>query len=224
MTNLRGNRDRETRHTVVDEPEMRQLLAQAGQEQDEFLRLRNRAILCVLRKTGKRRGEVAPLQNRDRRVENGQIKVTFTLEKKRKGKGHITVSEKGIRLTDPLAGPILEYFDYLDKMNPPPKYLFPPQRQVFGISYGPDVEDHIKPRQLFNVIRGLSEQVWPHLFRDSAGADEVKKHKDGILAVYAVLKRLDLEKEETGFRYLRRWATDVIEHQEEEEHEGKTPL
>ncbi len=53
MTNLRGDKDRETRHTVVSEPEMQQLLTMANLEENEFLRLRNRAILCVLRKTGK---------------------------------------------------------------------------------------------------------------------------------------------------------------------------
>ena len=49
-----------------------------------------------------------------------------------------------------------------------------------------------------------------HLFRDSLGADIVKKHKGDIVSVYEVQRILDLERTDTAFRYLQRYAEQKI--------------
>ena len=52
--------------------------------------------------------------------------------------------------------------------------------------------------------------MWCHLFRDSLGADIVKKYKGDVVSVYEVQKILDLERTSTAFRYLRRYAEQKI--------------
>ena len=178
----------------------------------DFLRLRNKALLCVLRKAGKRRSGIPLLETEDVWIdqEARELVFRFTLLKKRKKKLLQKQSIKAIRLDDPLSVPILEYRNHLLEMEKIPRFFFPPVRPLFGKGYMIMNESHITGRQVFNVIRDLSSRVWPHLFRETAAADVCERDRS-ITAVFKVQDRLDLEDYRTAFNYVRRFARDVIE-------------
>ena len=244
MTNVRGDKQRIERKTVIGDFEFQEMLNEAEKIQDKYVRLRNKAILCVLMLTGKRRGEVAAIEFNDVKVENNFLHITFILEKKRKRfkicpacetrnmskalfcakcgfnlenvakqrKGRPTTSTKSIPLSDPLTEPIIEYMDYLKSREPNVKFLFPSGRDVFG-HYVILPNKHLTGRHIFNVVRGLSENVWPHLFRETAGA-EIVKNDPTLIGIFKVMQRLDLEDYRTGFNYLKRYAGDIIEREQ----------
>ena len=68
----------------------------------------------------------------------------------------------------------------------------------------------LQGRQLLNIVKRLDPSLWCHLFRDSLGADIVKKHRGDVVSVYEVQRILDLERTSTAFRYLRRYAEQKI--------------
>jgi len=84
MTRVRGSELRTKRQTVVSDSEFLEAMNRAGRIKDVFLRLRALAVLCLLRLTGKRRGEVAILPLNNFKVEGSFLNVTFILAKKRK--------------------------------------------------------------------------------------------------------------------------------------------
>lgn len=213
MTFVRGSRFRVERQKVITEAEFAEALYNAEQIQNEFLRLRAKAVLCLLRLTGKRRGEIAVLPLENVKVEKGFLHVTFILEKKRKGHILQKLSTKSISLTHPLVKPILQYLEYLNNLNPKPKYFLPQAKPVFSyIVINPD--KHISGRQVFNIVRSCSETIWPHLFRETVASDIIRED-DSIISAFKVQRRLDLEDFRTGFRYLKRFATDIIAGEEE---------
>lgn len=214
MTRVRGSDLRENRQTVIEEKEFEYAIYNAEQNPNEFLRLRACAVLCLFRITGKRRGELAMLPLDNFKTEGRYLNVTFILEKKRKKKILQKLSTKSIPLTDPLVKPILTYLEYLHKQKPKPKFFLPQAKSVFGtIIIIPD--QHIKGRQVFNVVRRASESIWPHLFRETAAADVIKQD-ESLIAAFKVQGRLDLEDFKTGFNYLKRFAKDVIEREGKE--------
>ena len=210
MTNVRGSEFRINRQNVISDEEFEEALYNAEQIPNEFLRLRACAVLCLLRLTGKRRGEIAVLPLENFKVEDDYLKVTFILEKKRKEKMLQKLSTKAIPLTDPYCKPILQYLEYL-KQNKA-KFFLPQAKSVFGtLIINP--EQHISGRQVFNIVRGCSETIWCHLFRETVASDIIRED-DSIIAAFKVQRRLDLEDFRTGFRYLRRFAEDVIEREQ----------
>ena len=210
MTNVRNSMLREQRQTVITESEFAEALYRAEQIPNEFLRLRACAVLCLLRLTGKRRGEIAMLPLDNFKVEKGFLNITFILEKKRKGKVVQKTSKKSISLQHPLVKPILQYLEYLKGINA--KFFLPQAKSVFGhIVVNPD--KHITGRQVFNIVRSCSETIWPHLFRETVASDIIKEDSS-IIAAFKVQRRLDLEDFRTGFNYLRRYATDIIAKEE----------
>jgi hypothetical protein len=169
--------------------------------------------LCLLRLTGKRRGEIAILPIDNFKIENEFLNVTFILEKKRKGHVLQKLSTKSLPLAGPLTEHILDYLEYLKSLNPKPKFFLPQAKSVFG--YNTVLADrHISGRQVFNVVRGLSETIWPHLFRETVASDVIKEDSS-IIAAFKVQRRLDLEDMRTGFNYLRRFASDIIKREEQ---------
>jgi hypothetical protein len=52
------------------------------------------------------------------------------------------------------------------------------------------------------------------LFRETVASDIIRED-DSIIAAFKVQRRLDLEDFRTGFRYLKRFATDIIAEEEE---------
>jgi site-specific recombinase XerD len=213
MTNVRGSKLREDRQTVITEKEFGEAMKKAGEIENKFFRLRALALLCLLRLTGKRREEVAMLPLDNLKVESGLLNVTFTLLKKRRGKVLQRTATKTIPLTDPLTKPILEYLEYLRSVQPRPQFFLPSAKSVFGENYIL-ADKHLTGRQVFNIVRNLSDSMWPHLFRETVASDIIKQDSS-IISAFRVQRRLDLEDMRTGFNYLRRFSTDIIKREEQ---------
>jgi hypothetical protein len=131
------------------------------------------------------------------------VQVTFTSKQAK--------SLKAFPLSDPLTQNVLNYLDYLTRLNPIPKFWLPSGRSVFG-HYFIIPERHLSDREVFNIVRDTSETMWPHLFRETVASDIVKQD-NSIIAAFKVQKRLDLEDIRTGFNYLQRFARDVIKRE-----------
>lgn len=200
------------RTTVITPTEFQDMLDQANQIKDKFSRLRSLALLCLFRLTGKRRTEMAMLEIEGFKVENGFLHITFTLLKKRKTAVLSKQAIKSIPLTDPLTTPIIEYLEFLKRLKPIPKYFFPSTRSLWGRGLVIFSQEHLRGRQIFNIVRATSETVWPHLFRETVASDVVKSDPT-LIGAFKVQRRLDLEDMRTGFNYLRRFAGDIIDRQ-----------
>jgi len=213
MTHVRGLKLRTQRQTVITDKEFEEAMNRAEQIKDKFFRLRALALLCLLRLTGKRRGEVAILRLDNFKVETGFLNITFILLKKRKGRVLQRQATKSIPLKDPLTKPILSYLEYLNNLQPKPQFFLPRVKSVFG--HNVILSDaHISGRQVFRIVRSLSETMWPHLFRETVGSDVIREDSS-IIGAFKVMRRLDLEDFRTGFNYLKRFAGDVIRREEE---------
>jgi len=218
VTFVRGSQKRENRKEVISDEEMDELLRRAEQHTHPFFRLRNKALLCLLRMVGKRRSEIAAVELDDVKIEGDGLFVTFTLRKKRKRQVLTTRRTKQLRpLDSKYVKPIVEYYNFISSLNPRPKYLFPrcwwsPAFAWNGI-FKIDGDKHISGRQVFNIVRQVSDSVWPHLFRETVAANVVRSDPS-IIGVFKVQRRLDLEDYRTGFNYLRRYAADVISAEE----------
>ena len=206
-----AEKDRFNRKTVISDEEFQEMLNRAEEITDKFFRLRALALLCVLRLTGKRREEIARLEMNDVKIENNLLNLTFTLEKKRKKKVLTSQATKAIPISDPYARSILNFHEYLATLNPSPKFFFPRMKSVFGHNIMM-LDCHISGRQLFNIVRSLSQEVWCHLFRETVAADVVKSDST-IIGAFRIQRRLDLDDYRTGFNYVRRFASDVIQRE-----------
>jgi hypothetical protein len=94
-----------------------------------------------------------------------------------------------------------------------PQYFFPRTKRLWGRSYVIDGANHISGKTVFNLVRALSSDVWPHLFRETVASDIIKADSS-IISAFKVQRRLDLSDVRTGFNYLRRFANDIIERQQ----------
>ena len=207
MTNVDEDRDRKD---VLSDEEFNLMLTQARGNDDEFLAHRDPAILCMLRLTGKRREEVAGLAFNDVWIEGDYIHINFVLLKKHQDKPPERV--RSIPLDDPLTKPILDYMKYLKrKYKEMPKSFWPRVRPHFGhnVVY---LDKGISGRAVYNVVRKYADAAgvvaWPHLFRETAGAEEVKQDPS-LYGVYKVANRIDVT-EQTAWNYMRRHAMNVI--------------
>ena len=216
MTNVRGLEARTKRKEVISNEEFSEMLHTAKQIPELFYRLRTLALLCILRLTGKRRSEVARLELSDFIVEGLFLNITFTLSKKRKATVITKRATKRIPLNDPLTKPILKYLEYLENLEPTPKYFLPQTRRNWGQEFTINREQHISGRQVFNLVRKVTDKAWCHLFRETVAADVVQKDPS-IIGAFKVQRRLDLENIQTGFRYLRRFSADLIERELKED-------
>jgi integrase len=224
------------------------MLNEADAMEEEYFRLRVKALIGLVKKFGKRRSEIAALERESLEIKNGKLFVTFTLRKKHK-KGLFqylkwlekhspldlqkTISElkldwidwnqtemgyrvkeekrtKSVDVTDKYAQLILEYLDYLNVHYPEAKYVFPSGTELFGTSYMIFPDQHLSGRQLLRLIKPLNENAWLHLFRETKGAEIARAKGRTIDAVYEVKETLDLENEETAYRYIRRYAVQEM--------------
>jgi len=245
MTRVRGDPFRVHRKTIITDEEFKEMLRKADRISNKFYRLRAKALLCILRLTGKRREEIANLELGDVYTEGDFLYLRFRLEKKKRRfkvcpecksrntvkadycqkcafplpsstimkRGRSEDSIKAVPLSDPLTKPILEYRKLLETFDPKPRYYFPSTRNVFGLTTVILTENHLTGRQLFNIVRSLSDKVWMHLFRETVAADIIKQDPS-IIGAFKVQRRLDLESYQTGFNYLRRFAADIIQREE----------
>ena len=102
---------------------------------------------------------------------------------------------------------IVEYLEYLRDLSPEcvwicPKTLYLKLTGTFKIYPA----KRLKGWQLLNIVKQLDPSLWCHLFRDSLGADIVKKYDGDVVSVYEVQCILDLENTSTAFRYLKRYV------------------
>lgn len=212
---------------------------------DPYFRLRAKALVCLLKKFGKRRSEIARLSITDLNIEGNELTVNFTLSKKRKRglfqymrycekkapdmlnktlpeirqawrswqeteAGHkITngTSLQAIELNDKYTAPILEYLSYLKTNEPNSVWLFPSGKEVFGASYIVLPNRHLSGSQLLRILKGLKQDCWMHLWRESLGGSIAREHGRTLTAVYEVKEALDLTNEATAMVYIRRYAS-----------------
>lgn len=116
---------------------------------------------------------------------------------------------KKVSVTDKYAGLILEYIAFLNEKYPTCQYLFPSGREIFGQSYIVIGDKAMSGRQLLNLIKPLDPEAWLHLFRELIGK-ELAEQDNTIQGVYRVKETLDLEREETAWRYVRRFGIQEV--------------
>lgn len=214
MTNVTGPRKERT--SVISTEEFNDMIQQTYEVRDNYPKyygLRDRSILCIFRLTGKRVKELSLLKQTDLTIKEPNLSIIFSVVKKRKKQKLTTRREKQIPLTDPLVAPILEYKEWMHKnVGDEIPWLYP--RTHYTTSFGTLTlsNNHLSTRQLLRIVQKYNANVWPHLFRETVGADIVRNDKT-IMAVWKVKKRLDLEKTETAWRYMDRYGIDVIERE-----------
>lgn len=203
------------RNNVLNEEEVKMMINKADEEKHIYLKLRAKCLVAIARRTGKRAGELNMILFKDVKVqENGDIDLVFTLEKKRKKEVIQKKSPpKTILHDDPYRQYIVDYLDLIKRKFPEdPIYLFPNITYYFG-NISIDLSKHITRQTVHNIIKRLNKNCWTHLFRESVGA-EIIQRDPSIFAPFKVQRRLDLEDINSAFRYMRRYAKDVIEHEE----------
>lgn len=214
MTNVRLSDLRVKRSDVIQDSELAEAISNADKLPLEFFRLRAKATLSLARLSGKRRGELAMLPLSSIKVVRPYLNVDWVLEKKRTEITLNKMSHKSYPLSDPLIKHILIWLIYLKKNYPTCQYFLPHCKDVFGML----VVYPSKPvcgKTVFNIIRGCSESIWPHLNRESVAADIIKRDNT-IAGIYAVQEALDLDPA-TGFqtasRYARRYGRQIVQRQ-----------
>ena len=124
-----------------------------------------------------------------------------------------STSLQSISLDDKYAPFILRYLEYLDQKHSETKFVFPSGRTVFGAAYMIYPDKQLSGRQLLRIIKTLNPSAWLHLFRETKGAEVAKAHGRTLTSVYEVKDSLDLEQEETAYRYVRRYAAKKHERE-----------
>lgn len=214
----RVDKNRKTRDIISDE-EFFTLLDYSSSHEFYYLALRNSAILCTIRLTGKRREEIAGLKNRDVYITNDKkhLCMNFALLKKHKDKPPEIV--KRIPVTDPLVVPIINYMQYIHTRYPNSEEFWFTVRTFFGKAYGVDPDSGISGRQIYNIVRDAGDAteiiVWPHLFRETVGAEEIKNDPTQY-GVAKVMQRIDVT-ERTAWNYMQRYILSIIDRQNSEE-------
>ena len=112
---------------------------------------------------------------------------------------------KKVNTRDKYAKIILEYLNYLKEYLPKAKYLFPSGKAIFA-AYTTYEDRHLTGRHLLRLIKPLAPKMWLHLLRETKGAEISRDLGMNINAVVTVKNMLDLEKEETAWSYVRRYA------------------
>lgn len=239
MTNV--DKDRKNR-SILTESEFDLLRAQARVNEFIFLAHRNEALLCSLRLFGKRRSEFGSsllkrkvkipntdpqeyeiiktenqgLLRSDVWVDENFINFNFKLLKKHKLKPPETVRRVSVK--DPLAQPILNYIEYLDSLEKPVTYFFPTARNTFG-NYSIQYDKCLHNRNIYDVVRGLGDAagvvVWPHLFRETAGGEEIMDDPSAY-GVAKVMNRLNIT-ERTAWAYMERHVMSVVKSRQSTE-------
>ena len=89
-------------------------------------------------------------------------------------------------------------------------WLFPSGKTVFGETYILYPEKHLTGRRMLSLIKPLNPTAWMHLFRETRGAEVARDKGRSLDSVFAVRDSLDLENEATAYRYVRRYAVEVV--------------
>jgi len=118
--------------------------------------------------------------------------------------------EKKLALEDKYCKLIVEYLTYLRENYPTVQYLFPSATYVFGNLVNISETEHLSGRHLLRLLKPLNKRVWCHLFREGVGAEVSRRLGLSVTALAEVQNRLDLEREETAWNYVRRFAVQEI--------------
>lgn len=204
MTNVKVDR-----RNVLSDAEFNDMVGRAEKLDNEYFRARAKSLLGVFRRTGKRRQEVAWLEMSDLVVKEPNLSIIFTVVKKRKKSIISKRREKQIPLSDPCAKYVLKYWNWMREHQPECKYLFPSITSAFGATLIFHKDRHLSGRHILRIIKQLNPRAWCHLFRETVGAEVVKRDPT-LIGVFKVMMRLDLERETTAWNYVRRFAVDVI--------------
>lgn len=213
MTNVKTHRK-----DVLSDREIDVMLSRAEQLITEYHRLRAKALVSLF-KSGKRRAEVGSLEMTDLATDSFFLYVTFTTVKKRKKSMLATRRRKRYPLDSHYAKHISEYWEWMKQHHPECKFLFPAAHVVFGVNYHVSADRHLSGRQILRIIKELNPRAWCHLFRETRGAEVVKKDEGekgqaDIFTVYKVKQALDLEREQTAWNYINRYATETVGEEE----------
>jgi integrase len=211
MTNVQGIR--KTRMTVVQDAELTEAIDKADDLSTHFFQLRAKATLSIGRLSGKRAGELAMLPRKNIQVSGKMLNVDWILEKKRTTVMMNKMSHKAYPLSDQLTQHVINWLTYLDATYPGSQYFLPSARSSFG-NYVVDLENHVTPRTILNIVRSCSEMIWPHLFRETLGADIVNSNNNTVAAMWDVVDGLDLDPKrgfETASRYVRRYSRQIVQ-------------
>ena len=123
-----------------------------------------------------------------------------------------------VPIDDPLAQPILAYIEYLDHLDNSVEYFFPSAKNVFG-NYLIQGDKCLPSRCVYDVVRDLGDAsgvvVWPHLFRETAGGEEIIEDPSQY-GVFKVTNRLDVT-ERTAWAYMQRHISSVVRSREAKE-------
>jgi len=196
------------------------MLKRADEIEDTYFRLRSKALVSLFDLTGKRRIEVATLKQEDVEIEDEYLRMTFIVTKKRTKKSSSNRRTKLLPLGDCRTQYIVEYARWMREHHPECEYLFPRTHNIFGVGLLFYPGEHISGRHVLRLVKVLDPTAWCHLFREKVGASIVKKDPT-IIAPFKVMRRLDLESFTTAFNYMRRYAEDIIESQENRQEEGE---
>jgi integrase len=210
VTNVRG--EKKYRDDVIGLQEFREMLGRSQRPgKHPYYRRRDQAVLCVLWLTGKRASEVASIQLRYVNPARDTLDISFMVGKKRTVKRYSTRT-KAIPLNDPYVGPVLEYYDHMVDNHPECMHLFPSTRYSnlrHTVKLNP--EKHLSRATVWRIVVSAGEETWPHLFRETVGARVARYHGDTINGLFAVKRRLDLERLDTAMRYVERYATEKLD-------------
>jgi integrase len=117
---------------------------------------------------------------------------------------------KRVSVSDKYARMIIEFYDYVKDTYPEAKFLFSSGVSVFGEGYMLFPESHLSGRHLLRLIKPLNKTVWLHLLRETKGAEIAKEYGNNLAGVYAVKETLDLERMDTAYAYVNRYAIQEL--------------
>jgi len=210
VTNVQG--DKKYRDDVIGVTEFQEMLRKARDpEKHPYYLIRDPAILCILWLTGKRAAEVASIQLQGVALTRDTLDIAFVVGKKRTLTRYSTRT-KAIPLRDPYAKPVLDYYTHMTENHPDCMYLFPSTKYSnLNGTVTLDPDRPLSRTTIWRVVVGAGEEAWPHLFRETVGARVVKRHGDTIDSLFAVKRRLDLERLDTAMRYVERYAAEKLD-------------
>lgn len=214
MTNVKVKRK-----DVPEDKEIQDMLDKACELPQEYQVKRAKAVVSLL-ETGKRRLEIATLKKDDIWKDNQFLYVRFTVRKKRKKSENILQRIKKYDLNSQHSKNLQEYLAFLCTNMPETKWLFTRGKCLFGQTYIFDYLQPITPQEIWRIVKQLNPQDWPHLHRERRAvkvirADEAKHGQANLETVYRIKTRLDLEREQTAYNYIRRHETQKVEEDQE---------
>ena len=212
------------RKDVIGDKEILDELAKANTIQDDFKRLKARAIVALL-ESGKRANELASLELADITEDTRFLYVRFTLSKKRKTKAQ---KEKAIQLlqrtktynvNSDMAQIIREYLSYLLQKYPGVKHVFPRMNYVFGHLVSVDPSQHMNRLEIWRTVKALNPNDWPHQHRERRAVKVIQQHqrmfgKATLETIFTVKTVLDLKEASTAYRYVDRYEVQKVEEED----------